>query len=30
LFSFDEALKKLAAKNSVNIFAKRSSEKQEE
>jgi uncharacterized protein len=30
LFSFDEALKKLAAKNSVNVFAKRPSEKQEE
>jgi predicted nucleic acid-binding protein len=29
LFSFDEALKKLAAKNSVDIFARRSSEKQE-
>jgi predicted nucleic acid-binding protein len=29
LFSFDEALEKLAAENSVDIFARRSSEKQE-
>jgi predicted nucleic acid-binding protein len=29
LFTFDEALKKLAAKNSVDIFARRASEKQE-
>lgn len=29
LFSFDEALKKLAAKNSVDVFERQSSEQQE-
>jgi uncharacterized protein len=30
IFSFDEALKRLAAKNSVDIFGRRSLEKREE
>jgi len=30
LFSFDEALKKLAAKNSVDVFGRRSSGRQDE